>query len=306
MSAHLQTVDLQFLGHEHVIATAVLHGSDGLVLIDPGPATTVPSLERGLQALGASLDDVHAILLTHIHLDHSGDTGTIVAAHPNIHVYVQERGAPHVIDPSRLVASATRLYKDDMARLWGEILPVPADRVHAIGEHADLDVAGLTIEAIWTPGHASHHLAYLDPVTRTAFCGDVAGMRRPGHTEVVPPTTPPEVDLEAWRQSTDQILAWQPQALFLTHFGLHTDPAAHLDRLWRRLDDWTARVSATLAETGPEVTDDTRAAEFSKGAFEDLATKSTPEDAKAHALAAPLWLNWAGLARYLRKRAEKG
>jgi glyoxylase-like metal-dependent hydrolase (beta-lactamase superfamily II) len=302
MADHLQTIDLHFLGHEHVIATAVLRGPGGLLLVDPGPTTTMVSLERGLAGFGASFEDVRAILLTHIHLDHCAATGAIVAAHPHLDVYVQERGAPHMVDPSRLIASATRLYKDDMARLWGDIVPVPAERVHAIGEHADIKVAGMTVEAIWTPGHASHHLAYFDPMSRTVFAGDVAGMCRPGHTEVVPPTTPPEVDLAAWRQSTDQILSWQPDALFLTHFGLRPDPAAHLDRLWCRIDDWTARVRATLEDTGPDVTDDTRAATFAKAAFEDLAAKSTPEDAKAHAVAAPLTLNWAGLARYLRKK----
>lgn len=302
MVEHLHTVDLHFLGHAHVIATGVLRGPSGLVLVDPGPTPTLPSLQRGLAGLGASFDDVRAILLTHIHLDHCAATGAIVAPHPHIDVYVQERGAPHMVDPSRLIASATRLYKDDMARLWGDIVPVPAERVHAIGEHADVKVADLTIEAMWTPGHASHHLAYFDPMSRTVFAGDVAGMCHPGHTEAVPPTTPPEVDLVAWRQSTDQLLAWQPDALFLTHFGLRPDPAAHLDRLWRRMDDWTAWVEETLADSGADVTDETRAETFAKKAFDDLASKSTPDDAKAHALAAPLAMNWAGLARYLRKK----
>jgi glyoxylase-like metal-dependent hydrolase (beta-lactamase superfamily II) len=301
-------IDLHFLGHPSVIGTAVLQGPTGVVLIDPGPSTTLPALEQGLTALGIAMADVRVILLTHIHLDHCGATGTIVARHPHVEVYVHERGAPHLVDPSKLIASATRLYQGDMARLWGEIRAVPAGRVHAIGERADLVVAGHTLEALWTPGHASHHVSYLDPADRVAYTGDTAGMSRPGQTEVVPPVLPPEADLVAWRQSTDRLLAWQPRALFLTHFGPRHDPEAHMDRLWNRLDDWSARVRRSLEEApisgspeGPEG-DHARAAAFAEAATADLARKSTPEDARALALAAPFTLCWYGLARYLRKR----
>lgn len=300
-------IDLHFLGQPSIIATAVLRFPDGVVLIDPGPSTTVANLERGLTALGIAMDDVRVILLTHIHLDHCGATGTIVARYPHLEVYVHERGAPHLVDPTKLIASATRLYQGDMARLWGEIRPVPAARLHAIGERADLVVAGHTLEAIWTPGHASHHVSYLDPAERVAYTGDAAGMCRPGQTEVVPPVLPPEADLVAWRLSTDRLLAWQPRSLFLTHFGPRQDPEAHIDRLWSRLDDWTARVRRSLEEArsagSPETPegDDARAAAFAEAVAADLARKSTPEDAKALSLAAPFALCWHGLARYLRK-----
>lgn len=292
-------LDLHFLGHPAVIATAVFVGGEGVTLIDPGPSTCVAGLERGLQAKGLSIGDVRAILLTHIHLDHCGATGTIVAAHPKIDVYVHERGAPHLADPTKLIASATRLYKDDMARLWGAILPVPASQIHPIGARAEIPVGGRALEAIWTPGHASHHVCYLDALDQTAYVGDTAGMCRPGHTEVVPPALPPELDLLAWRRSTDQILAWEPRTLFLTHFGPRRDPAAHMDRLWRRLDDWRRRVELSLDGPG---SDDERAEAFAQAVAEELARASTPEDAKAHGLAAPFALSWQGLARYLRKR----
>src|SRR5579864_7545897 len=149
------TIDLHFLGRHSVIATALLRGPDGVILIHPGPSTTRTALEQGLAAHGIGTVDVRAILLTHIHLDHCGATGSIVADYPHIDVYVHERGAPHLVDPSKLIASATRLYQGDMTRLWGEIRPVPAGRVRAIGERADLVVAGYAIEAIWTPGHRS-------------------------------------------------------------------------------------------------------------------------------------------------------
>jgi len=299
ISSTPESIDLHFLGHQSVIGTAILKGADGVALIDPGPSTTVPALEKGLAAHGVSFSDVRALLLTHIHLDHCGGTGTILAAHPHIDVYVHERGAPHMADPAKLIASATRLYKDDMARLWGAILPVPASRIHALGERTEIPVAGRTLEAIWTPGHASHHVCYLDATDRTAFTGDTAGMCRPGHTEAVPPALPPEVDLEAWRQSTDRVLAWQPRALFLTHFGARRDPEAHVDRFWRRLDDWSARVRESLSESG---TDEEKEQAFAAWAKQDLAARSTPEDAEAHYMAAPFTLCWQGLARYWRKK----
>jgi glyoxylase-like metal-dependent hydrolase (beta-lactamase superfamily II) len=301
----LLAIDLHFLDHTAVIATAVLRGPDGVVLIDPGPTTTRAVLERGLAAHGIAMADVRAILLTHIHLDHCGATGSIVADHPHIDVYVHERGAPHLVDPSKLIASATRLYQGDMARLWGDIRPVPAGRVHQIGERADLAVAGHVLEAIWTPGHASHHVSYLDPSERMAFTGDTAGMCRPGQTEVVPPVLPPEVDLVAWRRSTDRLLAWQPRALFLTHFGPRFDPEAHVDRLWNRLDDWSGRVRRSLekpASAGSPEDDAARAVAFAEAVAADLARKSTPDDAMAHSLAAPFALCWYGLARYHRQR----
>jgi glyoxylase-like metal-dependent hydrolase (beta-lactamase superfamily II) len=294
-----ESVDLHFLGHASVIGTAILKGPDGVALIDPGPSTTVAALEAGLAACGVGFGDVRALLLTHIHLDHCGGTGTIVAAHPHIEVYVHERGAPHLADPAKLIASATRLYKDDMARLWGAILPVPAARVHALGERTDIAIAGRTLEAVWTPGHASHHVCYLDATDHTAFTGDTAGMCRPGHTEVVPPALPPELDLVAWRHSTDRLLAWHPRTLFLTHFGSRHDPEAHMDRLWRRLDDWSTRVRTSLRDPG---TDDEKATAFAEAARKALADRSTPEDAAAHALAAPFALSWQGLARYWRKQ----
>src|SRR5579863_5108660 len=296
-------IDLHFLGRPGVIATAVLRGPDGVVLIDPGPATTRAALERGLAAEGIAMADVRVILLTHIHLDHCGATGSIVADHPHIDVYVHERGAPHLVDPTKLIASATRLYQGDMARLWGEIRPVPASCVRPIGERVDLVVAGHAIEAIWTPGHASHHVSYLDPADRTAFTGDTAGMCRPGLTEVVPPVLPPEADLVAWRHSTDRLLAWQPRSLFLTHFGSRPDPQAHVDRMWNRLDDWSGRVLRSLEEPvsvdGPDG-DAARAAAFADAVAADLARKTTADDATAYSLAAPFALCWYGLARYHR------
>ncbi len=292
-------VDLHFLGRPAVIGTAVLTGPDGVCLIDPGPSTTVDALARGLAAKGMAMADVRALLLTHIHLDHCGGTGTLVAAHPHLEVYVHERGAPHMVDPTKLIASATRLYGDRMELLWGAIRPVPADRIRPLGDRNDLQIGGRALESVWTPGHANHHVCYLDAADQTAYTGDTVGMCRPGHPAVVPPALPPEVDLVAWRDSTDRLLAWHPKAFFVTHFGVQPDPAAHVDRFWQRLDDWSARVQVSLDQPGP---DEAHAAAFAAAALADLAQASTPENASAHALAAPFELCWYGRARYWRKR----
>jgi glyoxylase-like metal-dependent hydrolase (beta-lactamase superfamily II) len=158
--------DLHFVGYPGIIATALIHGVDGVAIVDPGPTTAMPVLERALTERGFTWTDVRAILLTHIHLDHSGAVGSILALAPDATVYVHERGAPHLIDPSKLVASASRLYQDDMVRLWGDILPVPAARVQTIGERAALTVAGHNVDVAWTPGHAWTHRGATHAATR--------------------------------------------------------------------------------------------------------------------------------------------
>src|SRR6187549_188433 len=208
--------DLQFLGQSAIIATGLLHGADGVAIIDPGPATCLPTLEAALKARGFGWDDVRAVLLTHIHLDHAGAAGHVLQAAKSARLYVHERGARHMVDPAKLIASATRLYKDDMARLWGTMLPVPADRVEVLGTRDSLSIVGHDIDVAWTPGHASHHVSYFLPAPRMAFVGDTAGICRPSGRVVLPPTPPPDIDLEAWRTSTDTILGWNPNTLFLT------------------------------------------------------------------------------------------
>jgi glyoxylase-like metal-dependent hydrolase (beta-lactamase superfamily II) len=174
-------IDLRFRGSEHVIASAVLRGPDGLVIVDPGPSSCLPALEAGLADMGGTLSDVRTILLTHIHLDHAGATGSILARVPEARVLVHERGAPHMIDPSKLLASATRLYGDQMDVLWGRFDPAPAARVTALRGGERLDVAGRPVRVAYTPGHAVHHVSYLDESDGTAYVGDTCGIRTAGH-----------------------------------------------------------------------------------------------------------------------------
>jgi len=220
LAAGLDYVDLLFLGRPDIIATAILRGADGVALIDPGPSTTIETLRLSLKHKGIALADVRQLLLTHIHLDHAGATGTLVRENPAIEVVVHERGAPHMADPAKLLASATRLYGEaDMQRLWGEFLPVPRSNLRALQGGETLVAGGRELDVAYTPGHASHHVSYFDRASRVAFVGDTAGIRRGPGTYVMPPTPPPDIDLEIWRESEARILAWDPDTLFLTHFG---------------------------------------------------------------------------------------
>lgn len=301
-------VDLHFLGRPGVIATGVLEGAAGLALVDPGPSTTLPALEAALAARGRSFDDVRAILLTHIHLDHAGAAGTLCGRCPDARVWVHERGAPHMADPSKLLASAGRLYGDDMDRLWGRVDPVPADRLEVLsvggeGQPAELErvAAGHELRIAWTPGHASHHVSYFLPGARLAFVGDTAGLRRQDTDVVLPASPPPDIDLEAWRASTDRILAWEPHTLFLTHFGPYGSPGSHFASLWRGLDDWSARVRATLAGDHDPAE---AAAAFRRDVEHDLEARVGAVEAEAYAAAGRFDYSWTGLARYWRRAGQ--
>src|SRR5262249_17147007 len=177
LASGLSYVDVLFQGVPRIIATAVVHGPGGVALIDPGPSSTLPTLRRDLEQWGIAMKDVRALLLTHIHLDHAGATGTLVGELTDVRVYVHEKGAPHMIDPARLLASATRLYGDAMDRLWGEVAPVPAASIHALAGGERISAAGRGFEVAYTPGHASHHVSYFDRDSRIAFVGDTAGVR---------------------------------------------------------------------------------------------------------------------------------
>lgn len=297
----LDYFDLRFLGSTGIIATALLRGPDGIALVDPGPTPCLPVLRDELGKRGFTTADVRWIVLTHIHLDHAASTGTLLRECPRARVIVHERGAPHLIDPSKLLASATRLYGDDMERLWGEILPVPTGNIDAVGDAATMTIAGRACEIAYTPGHASHHISLFVPDASLAFVGDTAGMCRPSGRIVLPPTPPPDIDLELWRASTERILAWHPEQLFLTHFGPHPSPRVHFQDLWKRMDDWSTRVRASLARPG---TDEEHAAAFAREVAADITRTASPSEAEAYARAGRFDYSWTGLARYWRKRSE--
>lgn len=297
-------VDLHFLGLPGIIATAVLEYDDGVALIDPGPSTTLGTLEGELAAAGIAMTDVRQVLLTHIHLDHAGATGTLVRVHPDIEVFVHERGVPHLIDPAKLLASASRLYGPDMERLWGEFLPVPADRMCALRGGEQIHAGGRELEVAYTPGHASHHVSYFDRSTRTAFVGDTAGIRRGADPYVMPPTPPPDIDLPAWQRSVRQILSWAPRTLFLTHFGPFEGADAHFSELLAVLEEWRRRAERLLAD--PSVDDTAREERFVAEVMEELAGRIGPDEARQYHRAGRIDYSWQGLARYIRKKQAAG
>ena len=300
LAAGMDYVDLQFLGRPGIIATAILQGSSGVTLVDPGPSTTLATLTSDLSAKGIALQDVRQILLTHIHLDHAGVTGTLVKRNPAIEVCVHERGAPHMIDPSRLLASASRLYGADMERLWGEFLAVPSDRVKVLKGGERITAAGRELLVEYTPGHASHHVSYFDPSSRVAFVGDVAGIRRTGGTYVMPPTPPPDIDLAAWQASTDRILTWDPDTLFLTHFGPFHGARLHFQQLFDRLGEWSRTVRRLLADS--TIDDDERSRRFVEEGVSELRRVVGAQEADQYGRAGRLDYSWQGLARYWRKQ----
>jgi glyoxylase-like metal-dependent hydrolase (beta-lactamase superfamily II) len=300
LASGLDYVDLNFLGRPQIIATAILHGTAGVALVDPGPSTTLDNLTTALTRKGIRFEDVRQILVTHIHLDHSGSVGSIVAKFPHIEVVVHQRGAPHLADPSKLVASAGRLYQQDMDRLWGEVKPVDTARLKVIDGGERLAVAGRELETAYTPGHASHHVSYFDPASRVAFVGDTAGICRGDSTYVMPPTPPPDIDVDAWHQSTAKILAWDPDTLFLTHFGPRTGARQHVQAMFENIDAWSIIVRRLLAE--PALEDDERQRRFVDEAYLDIKRKIGEPDAADYVRAGGLNYSYQGLARYWRKR----
>jgi glyoxylase-like metal-dependent hydrolase (beta-lactamase superfamily II) len=256
----------------------------GQVLIDPGPTL---SLEHVL----AELDgwQPQAILLTHIHFDHAGGTGSLMRRFGDLEVYVHERGAPHMINPERLWASASQLYgEDNMLAMWGEFVPVPEERLHVLSGGETLEIGGDRFEVAYTPGHAKHHVSYLHE--GTAFVGDVGGVRIEDDTPTLPPTPPPDIDVEAWHASLDVIRAWRPARVAITHFGSYEQPARQLDELSERLDRWaeSARDQEQQAWIAT-IQDDVRSA-------------VSPEQFDSFMAAVPVDQAYAGLRRYWEKR----
>ena len=267
-------IDVNFIGVPGIIATAVLHGPGGVALIDPGPTSTLPALRAGLERAGIGLTDVRSIVLTHIHLDHAGATGTIAHEQPDVRVYVHEKGAPHMIDPAKLVASATRLWGADMDRLWGEVRPVPRELVVSLAGGERIDAAGRDLMVAYTPGHASHHVSFYNADSGVAFVGDTAGICLGRGAFVLPPTPPPDIEPDAWRASLALIEGWGADTLFITHFGAHAPAHAHLTEMADHITLTANLVRASLARPGD---DQSREAWFTDEIRREL-RRRLPED----------------------------
>ncbi len=277
----MRAIDVCHQGREHVICAWQVDD----VIVDPGPQSSVQTL---LEALGD--EQPRALLLTHIHFDHAGAAGALVRDMPELEVWVHERGARHLADPTRLVASAKRLYGEDFDRLWGEVVPVPVANLRVLrgGESQDgWDVA-------YTPGHASHHVSYRHRDSGWVFPGDTAGVRLPAGGLLLAPTPPPDFDLVAWQASIDAIEAWEPQTLAITHFGDYADVAEHLDRLREAL----VQLSELAARTDRQ------------GYADELRARLDAEldgpDRDAFAQAMPPEDQWLGIDRYVSRLRETG
>ncbi|HKB92822.1 MAG TPA: MBL fold metallo-hydrolase [Gaiellaceae bacterium] len=277
-------LDLHHGGVDRSVGCYLLDTDDGPALFDCGPSSTIETLKAGLAREGLALTDVRHLLLSHIHLDHAGAAGGLVREHPALRVHVSEIGAPHLVDPSRLERSARRLYGESFDELWGELAPVPASNVHVVGDLV------LGLECFPTPGHASHHVSYLDR-DGTLYAGDSAGVRIQPGRYVMPPTPPPEVDIATWQRTIDEIERRAPDRLALIHFGVADDPARHLADLRLELYDWAEFVQGGATED--EFVEYVRAALANAG--EDVATYDK---------AMPLWQSYLGLARWVEKHGS--
>ncbi|MEZ0396264.1 MAG: MBL fold metallo-hydrolase [Anaerolineales bacterium] len=256
-------LDLNFQNTPQAIACYLVPHAEGAALIDPGPASTLTALQRGLRLHGLDLEQVTHVLITHIHLDHVSAAG--VLAQRGAQVLVHPRGAPHLLDPSKLIASAARLYGERMDELWGAFQPIPSEHLLEVGDGEEIQVGGLRFVALHTPGHADHHVAYL--LEETAFCGDVGGVRLPGPLYLRLPFVPPETHLEKWARSLERIRASGVRRIAVTHFGLYDDAPAHLTFGLNLLEETAAWLEQVMpsAPTTDELTAQFRAWMWARG-----------------------------------------
>jgi glyoxylase-like metal-dependent hydrolase (beta-lactamase superfamily II) len=299
----IEIMDLGFMETEEIIASFLLTGEGSAAIVETGPTTCIENFMQGLKDRGVAPEDVEKVFLTHVHLDHAGASGDLVERLPNAVFYVHEVGYPHMVDPSTLLKSAARIYgEENMYEMFGEPQPVPEDRLRELKGGEEIETVGGLITAHYTPGHAYHHLAYLEPRSGMLFAGDVAGVRLPGQSYVKPPTPPPEVDVEAWNGSIQTIRGIAPEGLCPTHFGSYEDVERHLGELEQRLEDWLLLVEERMDEgrSQEDIVEELEA----KGDEEMLREGAGPQETERYELAAGYEMLVAGLMRYVSKQRE--
>ncbi|HMD39125.1 MAG TPA: MBL fold metallo-hydrolase [Candidatus Acidoferrum sp.] len=294
-------LDTKWMGRPRSIGAVLLESGGHRAIIDPGPASTLGTLRELLGARGLSVSDLNAILLTHIHLDHAGATGALIKENPNLEVYVHKAGMLHMADPAKLLASAERLWPGHLQLLFGETLPVPFGNLRMLKGGETLNLGSRNLEAVYTPGHASHHVSYFDSTDGTAFVGDTTGFHIEGEPFVVPVAPPPDIDLEIWNASLDAIASRKPARLFLTHYGFSSDPAAHIAEYRKNLQRWSA-LAADILRSTQEPQAGLNA--FVAAASKEIEQRLPPAEAAHYIFNCGLNITWLGLARYHRKRAE--
>ena len=295
MQTAIHTLDLNFQGIPNTIASYLIPHQQGAILVESGPGSTLPELERGLAKFGFSFADVTDVLLTHIHLDHAGAAGWLARQGANI--YVHEVGAPHMLAPERLIISATRIYGEMMDSLWGKFLPVPKDKLTILSGDGEIEIQGLNFRYLDTPGHAFHHLSYI--FEDTCFSGDVGGVRLPGPTFLRLPTPPPDFHIESWRKSISKLQGENFSRIAPTHFGIFENTNAHLNTLEKTLDDVEKWMDTTLLDIRePEELRD-RFAEWEYARCS--AAGLDQETLHSYSLAMPLGMGADGIWRYWNK-----
>jgi len=294
-------LDTTWMGRPRSIAAVLLESDGHRAILDPGPASTLPVLRQLLDSRGIGVSDLNAILLTHIHLDHAGATGALIRENPNLEVYVHKAGLLHMADPTKLLASAERLWLGELQHQFGETLPVPFGNLRMLKGGETLSLGSRKLEVVHTPGHASHHVSYFDSSDGTAFVGDTTGFHIEGEPYVVPLAPPPDIDIEIWNASLDAIAARAPARLFLTHFGYSNDPAAHIAEYRKNLQRWAA-LSAEILRSTPD--QNAALEKFVFLATEEIKQRLSAAEAEHYVFNCGLNPTWQGLARYHRKRTE--
>jgi glyoxylase-like metal-dependent hydrolase (beta-lactamase superfamily II) len=301
LDSDLWIIDTLFQGEQGVIASYLLTGDYGLGLVDVGSGASVEQVLSGVRAAGFDPEDIAHLVLTHVHLDHAGATGALVRRIRGARVYVHSLGAPHLVDPSRLLSSASRIYGDATKRLWGTMEPVPEERIHVVEDEETIQVGSRELRALYTPGHAIHHLAYFDSRKKQLFAGDVAGVRLQGLDFVRPPTPPPDLNLEDWYASIDRISGLHPEVLYLPHYGRFVgEVRLHLAELHRRLADWSELMLAGTRQNQPDVE---LANMLASVADSEIAEHAAGDDTviRRYEMASNYLMSVQGYLRYFRK-----
>jgi len=300
IATDISYIDLNFCDTPKAIATGVYASDAGAVLIDPGPGSCIETLRSSLAAQGIGVADIESVLVTHIHLDHAGATGLLVRDNPRIRVFVHEKGAPHLIDPSKLINSANQLWGvEGVAKLWGQMLPVPEGNLQVLGERAHITAGGRPFDVRYTPGHASHHVSYFDDRSGVVWAGDTAGLRFTSKVFTLPPTPPPDIDVEAWRESLAKIRDWKPETVFITHFGAYAGAAEHLDHFETSLRD-VVEMARRIIRSG--ASDEAKYEQFRDEVLAYVRAAVNEEEVRPLEFVGPLEFNWRGLLRYWKKR----
>ncbi len=295
MRTPVHTIDLNFQGIPKTIASYLIPHTQGVILIESGPGSTLPGLESGLADYGFSFADITGVFLTHIHLDHAGAAGWL--AQQGAQIYVHEVGAPHMLNPEKLIKSAARIYGEMMEPLWGKFLPVPEDNLTILNDDGEIEIHALPFRYLDTPGHAAHHMAYI--FEDTCFSGDVGGVRLPGPPFLRLPTPPPELHIESWRESIIKLKAANFSRIAPTHFGIFDDADGHLNILEQTLNDIEQWLEAALPDIPKrEVLRDP----FADWEYARCAAAGLDEDMlQAYSLAMPLGMGADGVWRYWDK-----